>query len=116
MDKKTILETKTDLRSVLDISDLQHLKHIKRVENIIRRADGDESKEEKLATNMANMIRDIDKAYGRYLVSDELCYPHLAKIFLTRFKDLTYTIQDWRKEKIDNFLKRLKEERNQTNE
>ena len=54
----------------------------------------------------------INKLYGSYLVSLELEQPHLAKIFLDRFKTLTYSLQDWRKEKIESFLLELEEEDN----
>ena len=59
---------------------------------------------------MADKIRDVDKAYGRYLVAEELGNKHLGKIFLKRFKDLTYTIHDWRKERIVNFLEETETE------
>ena len=41
------------------------------------------------------------------LFSLDLFEYELAEIFLLRFKELTYTVSDWRKEKINNFLKGL---------
>jgi len=101
---------KTNLKDVFDIpaSDFRH--HKMRVENIIKKAKGDISKEISQAESMSKKIVYADKAYGRYLVAVELNNPHLGKIFLQRFKDLTYTIHDWRKEKITNFLKEIEEE------
>lgn len=103
------IESKTGLRDVIDIPNKEYVKHILRVKNIIRRAN-DVEHEESLAMNMANKIITIDKAYGRYLVSLELEQPHLAKTFLDRFKTLTYSLQDWRKEKIESFLEELEED------
>ena len=96
---------KTNLKDVFDIPKGEYEKHKKRVNDIILKSKGDIEKEKKLALNMANKIVYVDKAYGRYLVAEELQNPHLGKIFLARFKELTYTIHDWRKEKIDLFLK-----------
>lgn len=101
---------KTNLRDVFDIPNKEYEHHLMRVENLISK--GDVEKQKKLAITMANKIRDIDKAYGRYLVCEELNASYLGKIFLTRFKELTYTIHDWRKEKIDNFLKEIELEEN----
>ena len=84
-------------------ADLMH--HEKRINDILyKKAVGDEQKQIKLAKTMADKITDIDKAYGRYLVSEDLNAPHLAKIFLNRFKELTYTIKDWRREKLLQFF------------
>ena len=98
---------KKNLRDVFDIPNVDYKHHELRIENIIIKAKGDIDKEKSLARSMAKKIITVDKAYGRYLVSEELNLPHLGKIFLSRFKELTYTIYDWRKEKIDNFLKEI---------
>ena len=95
---------KSKLKDVFDISDSVYQKHKKRVCDIVTKANGDIEKEKRLATTMADKIRDVDKAFGRYLVAEELNNVDLGKIFLKRFKDLTYTIHDWRKEKIEKFL------------
>jgi hypothetical protein len=80
-------------------SDLLH--HEKRVRDIVEvKAVGDIDKQKKLAVTMANRIMDIDKAFGRHLVSQELKQPHLSKIFLNRFKELTYSTADYRREKL----------------
>jgi hypothetical protein len=89
------------VKQVMDIpySDLQH--HLKRVKDIVEvKAVGDVDKQKKLAITMANRIMDIDKCFGRHLVSQELNQPHLAKIFLNRFKELTYSTKDYRREKL----------------
>ena len=103
---------KTSLKGVFDIPEEEYNKHKKRVENIIIRAKNNLEKEKTLAQNMANTIMDIDKAYGRYLVAEELDKSYLGKIFLHRFKELTYTVHDWRKEKIDTFLKEINDNEN----
>ena len=91
---------------VFDISNHDLAHHKMRVSDIInKKAVGDHVKQCKLAKIMADRITDVDKAYGRYLVSEEMDAPHLAKIFLNRFKELTYSLTDWRKEKILDFLK-----------
>lgn len=100
---------KTRLKDVFDIPNAEYQKHKMRVENIIKQAKGDIEKEKSLARSMAKKIVTVDKAYGRYLVSDELDAPHLGRIFLSRFKELTYTVHDWRKEKIAAFLQEIKE-------
>ena len=97
------IESKTNLRTIFDINNKEYDKHKMRVENIIRKGK-DSDHEERLATVMANRIVTVDKAYGRYLVSEELNRPNLEKIFLARFKDLTYTVHDYRIEKIQSFL------------
>jgi hypothetical protein len=104
------MNEKLSIKGVFDIPEKEYTKHIQRVENIVARAKGDPEKEKNLTRNMANTITDIDKAYGRYLVAEELNRPDLGKIFLERFKDLTYTVHDWRKEKIEAFLKEISEE------
>jgi hypothetical protein len=89
------------VKQVMDIpySDLQH--HLKRVRDIVEvKAVGDIDKQKKLAVTMANRIMDIDKAFGRHLVSQELNQLHLSKIFLNRFKELTYSTKDYRREKL----------------
>lgn len=84
-------------------SDLNH--HEKRINDILyKKAIGNEEKQISLAKTMAAKITDVDKAYGRYLVCEDLNAPHLAKIFLYRFKELTYTIKDWRREKLMMFF------------
>lgn len=100
---------KTSLRDVFDIPTSEYNHHKMRVENIIKKAKGDVEKEKTLARSMAKKIVYVDKAYGRYLVAEELQNPHLGKIFLSRFKELTYTVHDWRKEKIAAFLKECSE-------
>lgn len=105
---------KTNLSDVLDIPTGDYLHHKMRVENIIKKAKGDVEKEKNAARSMAKKIVTIDKAYGRYLVSEELNAPHLGKIFLSRFKELTYTVHDWRKEKIAAFLKEVAENEENT--
>ena len=89
------------VKQLMDIpySDLRH--HEKRVRDIIEiKAVGDIDKQKKLAVTMANRIMDIDKCFGRHLVSQELNQTHLAKIFLNRFKELTYSTKDYRREKL----------------
>jgi hypothetical protein len=100
---------KTSLKDVFDIPTGDYLHHKLRVENIIKKAKGDVEKEKSSARSMAKKIVTIDKAYGRYLVSEELDAPHLGRIFLSRFKELTYTVHDYRKEKIAAFLNSVKE-------
>jgi hypothetical protein len=100
---------KTSLRDVFDIPAGDYSHHKMRVENIIKKAKGDIEKEKSLARSMAKKIVYVDKAYGRYLVAEELQNPHLGKIFMSRFKELTYTVHDWRKEKIAAFLKEVAE-------
>lgn len=101
---------KTRLKGVFDIPKGDYEHHKMRVQNIIKKAKGDDEKEKSLARSMANKIITPDKAYGRFLVSDELNNPHLGKIFLHRFKELTYTIHDLRRETIDAFLEELERE------
>ncbi len=98
---------KTNLKDVFDIPASDYNHHKMRVDNIINKAKGDVEKEKSLARSMAKKIVTVDKAYGRYLVAEELQNPHLGKIFLSRFKELTYTVHDWRKEKIAAFLKEV---------
>jgi hypothetical protein len=89
------------VKQIMDIpySDLQH--HLKRIRDIVDvKAVGDVDKQKKLAITMANRIMDIDKAFGRHIVSLELNQPHLSKIFLNRFKELTYSTKDYRREKL----------------
>jgi hypothetical protein len=89
------------VKRIMDIpySDLRH--HEKRVRDIVEvKAINDIDKQKKLAITMANRIMDIDKAFGRHLVSLQLKQPHLSKIFLNRFKELTYSTKDYRKEKL----------------
>lgn len=96
---------KSSLVSVFDIPNSELEKHRKRIRDIIDvKAPNDIEKQKQLAKTMANRIVNIDKAYGRYLVADEESAKHLANIFLDRFKKLTYSIQDWRIEKINDFL------------
>ncbi len=95
-------------RRVFDLFSIQrsdYLHHKKRIDDILyKKALDDKDKQCKLAITMANKIMDIDKAYGRYLVSDEMNAPHLANIFLNRFKELTYTTKDIRREKLMSFF------------
>ncbi len=100
---------KTNLRDIFDIPTSAYSKHKLRVTDIVKRAKGDIEKEKSLARTMAKKIMDVDKAYGRYLVAEELQNDHLGKIFLSRFKELTYTVHDWRKEKISAFLQEVDE-------
>lgn len=87
----------------IKIGDYNH--HVMRINRLIRKANGDKEKEKNLAITMANRITNIDKAFGRYLVCDEVFdSPELGKIFLNRFKELTYDLKDIRKEKIMTFL------------
>jgi hypothetical protein len=102
---------KSSLVSVFDIPNRELEKHRKRVKDIINlKAPSDIEKQKQLARTMAKRIMDIDKAYGRYLVADEEGAEHLGKIFLDRFKELTYTVHDWRIEKINDFLDFLDDE------
>ncbi len=107
---------KTKLIDVFDIPPAEYKKHKMRVSDIITGSAGDIDHEILLARNMANKILKIDKAYGRYLVAEELKAPHLGEIFLARFKELTYTVHDWRKEKIAAFLKDVEEEKKKLKE
>lgn len=104
------IETKTNLRSVLDIPNAAYDKHKKRIKKIDKDCAGDKDKEKKRAKTMANRIITIDKAYGRYLVCEEFNKPHMSAIFLDRFKALAYTVHDWRKDKIQSFLDSLEDE------
>lgn len=96
---------------LFNISTADYNKHKKRVTDIVNiKAVGDLEKQKRLATIMADKIENVDKAYGRYLVSDELNQPELAKIFLNRFKELTYSLKDLRREKLLEFLEEDDEE------
>jgi hypothetical protein len=90
---------------LFDISNKDYEHHKMRVLDIInKKAPNNIIKQKQLAINMANKITNVDKAYGRYLVADELNSPELAEIFLNQFKKLTYTLTDYRREKILKFL------------
>ena len=105
------LNIKTKLNTIYDIPASKLAIHEKRVYDIVnKKAFNDIEKQKTLALNMANKITDTDKAYGRYLVSVNLNELHLADIFLKRFKDLTYTKNDWRAEEALKILEALKEE------
>lgn len=97
---------KTNLRTIFDISDKDLSHHKMRISNLVN-TNTDKEKRLKMTENMAKKILHIDKAYGRYLVCIDLLEYELAEIFLLRFKELTYTISDWRKEKINNFLNNI---------
>jgi hypothetical protein len=101
----------TRIKSIIDIpySDLEH--HKMRVLDILyKKAPLNTEKQCKLAKTMADKIEKVDKAFGRYLVSEELKAPHLAKIFLNRFKELTYSLQDLRKDKILQIFSEIENE------
>lgn len=91
----------TKIKDLMDIPRKDLVHHKKRVMDIIyTKAPTDIDKQCQLAKTMANRIVSIDKAYGRYLVSLDLYAPHLAQIFLNRFKELTYTVKDIRRDKL----------------
>lgn len=97
--------------SLFDIPSPDYQHHKMRIVDILqKKAPLDTEKQCKLARTMADKIQKIDKAYGRMLVSEELHAPHLAKIFLNRFKELTYTVSDWRKEKILDFFNEIEDD------
>jgi len=99
------------ISSLFDIPAGDYHHHEMRVKDILnKKAPNDEAKQCQLARTMADKITHINKAYGRYLVADEMNAPHLAKIFLNRFKELTYSTKDWRKEKILSFFDEIDEE------
>ena len=98
---------KSRIKHIHQISAGQYQHHLKRINGIIKNAEGDLDKEKSLARTMANRIEDVDKCLSRSLVCDDLGKPELARIFLNRYKEMTETIQDIRKERIDSILKDL---------
>jgi len=99
------------IKHLFDIPSGDYNHHAMRVRDIVtKKAPNDIEKQKHLAKTMADKITNVDKAYGRYLVADEMDAPHLAKIFLNRFKELTYSLKDLRRDKILSFFDEIDEE------
>ena len=63
-------------------------KDTNRILDIIDKANGDRNQENRLATSMANKIKDADKALARGLAAEDNNYHNVAEIFFAREKEL----------------------------
>lgn len=79
-------------------------KDIERMQGIMTRASGDSSKEIQLATQMANSIKDIDKAYRRAQAAKIMfgTNSEVTKTFQTRVDELENQNQTVSQDTIDN--------------
>ena len=70
-------------------STLPEPKDFKRVDDIMAKAPGSISGQERLAKDMAKKITKADKAFRRYKAADDRGHQHLADIFMDRYNELT---------------------------
>lgn len=82
-----------DWVTLLELNEAFEEKDEMRIKDIVRKAAGNESKEISLASTMAKVIKDADKAQRRGEAAEAGGLPHLAQIFYDRAAELSGSSQ-----------------------
>lgn len=81
-------------------------KNYQRVKDIVSKSLGDLSKQEKLATQQANLIKDEWKAINRAMAAKELGYLNIYEIFFRKAYELgSVPTQEFREYILSKLLK-----------